>query len=90
MDDRPHVVILRRARDPLLQDYRLGYNCSVCQEPLQVSPAGVQAIAGGAVIVCNTCGFELAQRFLQEDPNHELEVRQSPGALEQLKERKKQ
>jgi hypothetical protein len=62
------VVVCRSAKEPLSSpEWKLGYNCSVCNHPLQVGPGGRSAIAAGAKPFCTPFGLDFAKSLKPEE-----------------------
>ncbi len=80
------VIICRSAptRESLLPGARLGYNCVICQEPLQLTPHGYERLKSnpGTDLLCNECGLLYVQ--MAERSGHEIESHQGPVAQAQL------
>jgi hypothetical protein len=79
-------IVCRKGSDPLKKGYERGYECKICKKGLQVSPTGLaeigrQAARGRSMIMlCNSCGFEMAERL--HKAGKELEVEYTPEFLQ--------
>jgi DNA-directed RNA polymerase subunit RPC12/RpoP len=60
------VVVCRRASDPIRPGLLPGYKCSGCGQALVATAIGRAAIAVGGEPFCNSCGFKLAHRAMDE------------------------
>jgi DNA-directed RNA polymerase subunit RPC12/RpoP len=80
--DPTHLLICRRADDVRRPNSIMGYQCSICNRDVQVSPDGLPKIATGAVILCNPCGFEVWRML--EERNSVEGVTLLPNAQEEL------
>ena len=57
------LVSCRRASDALVPGAATGFYCELCSREVQVSPDGIAKAREGAHIVCNPCGFDLAEEL---------------------------
>lgn len=78
------VIICRAVKDGLTPGARIGYACSVCQEPLQLTLGGLGILAEypDSPLLCNECGFLYVQ--IAEARGELAGTQQSPQAKAQL------
>lgn len=76
------VIICRSAKESLKPGARIGYECCMCQEALQLTPGGFGTLLAypGSRLFCNDCGLLYVQ--LAEDEIKRTEM--SPAAKSQL------
>jgi hypothetical protein len=53
------VIICRAVKDGLTPGAQTGYECSICKEPLQVTPGGLGTLRlyPDSALLCNDCGL---------------------------------
>ena|ERR1700685_4319632 len=75
------VIICRAVSDGLTPGSETGFVCSMCQEPLQVTPQGLAILrTHGGELLCNPCGLLYVHVADEEIARTEL----SPAAKTQL------
>jgi len=57
------VIVCRSAKESLSPGALLGFECAICNEPLQITPDGKACYEsmGGAELLCNPCGLLYVQ-----------------------------
>jgi hypothetical protein len=58
------VIVCRSARESRTPGALVGYECAICQEPLQITPSGkatLESSGPGTDTLCNECGLLYAQ-----------------------------
>lgn len=80
------VIVCRSAKESLAPGAALGYQCAICQEPLQLTPGGKEHLesTAGAELLCNPCGLLYVQ--IADETGHQVENQMSPHAKAQLDE----
>lgn len=78
------VIVCRSANELLAPGASLGYECSICKEPLQITPSGRATLEAnqGSELLCNPCG--LLYVHLAEGVGKLAGTEISPAAQEQL------
>jgi hypothetical protein len=78
------VIICRPVKDGMRPGSQTGYECSICQEALQVSPGGLGTLRQypGSELLCNECG--LLYVHLAESADGIERTEMSPEAESQL------
>lgn len=78
------VIICRIVKDGLTPGAQIGYPCSICQEPLQVTSGGLGTLRQypGSTLVCNECG--LLYVTIAESADKIARTELSPEAKSQL------
>ena len=58
-EEESRVMICRSVKDGLKPRARTGYECSICQEALQLTPDGFAMLQShpASTLFCNECGF---------------------------------
>jgi hypothetical protein len=79
------LAACRSASEPLTPGNKLGYQCSVCDEPLQVTAKVAPLLdAGEWEPVCNRCGMALAQLAEATHGESAVQVKVGDRARQQL------
>lgn len=84
MSETLGIVVCRSASDFLKPGYVRDYACAICDEKVQVSPLGVDAIRMGAKPLCNPCGLDLQRKLTEKGVTQDVFI--SPDALQAIDE----
>lgn len=78
------VIVCRSANESLAPGATVGYECSICKEPLQITPSGRTTLEGDSTseLLCNDCGLLYVN--IAESAGRLAWTEVGPAAKEQL------